>query len=176
MDIIELRQHTTKMAMYYGIWLGLLFVLKLMAEVVSDGSIGAFFSGFLTILVPFAAYWLTLMFGRSISETEITFGTLLRFCIYLFFFGSMILAIAQFVYYRYINPDYLAEQVDKLIEILARYSDSQPSVSAFITQIKEVGIPSASSVAIQTIWINIVLGFILGLPISAIVKRKIGTV
>ncbi|MBQ1651117.1 MAG: DUF4199 domain-containing protein, partial [Paludibacteraceae bacterium] len=110
MNPLELRQYTTKQAMYYGVWLGALLVLKLVAEVLSDGSIGAFFSGFLTVLVPFMAYWLTLMFRRSIAiydgdtaSTDVTFGTLLRFCIYLFFFGSMILAIVQFIYYKYIN-------------------------------------------------------------------------
>lgn len=172
MDYIELRQYTTKQAMYYGVWLGALLVLKLVAEVMSDGSVGAFFSGFLMMLVPFVAYWLTLSFRRSITDTDVTFGTLLRFCIYIFFFGSMILAIAQFIYYKFINPDYIAQQVSHLTEALAKYSESQPSINDFLAQIKEVGVPSASTVAIQTIWINIVVGFILGLPIAGLVKRK----
>lgn len=172
MDYIELRQYTTKQAMYYGIWLGALMVLKLVAEVLSDGSVGVFFSGFLMMLVPFVAYWCTLSFRRSITDTDVTFGTLLRFCIYLFFFGSMILAIVQFIYYKYINPDYIAQQVGYLTETLAKYSESQPSMGDLIAQIKEVGVPSASTVAVQTIWINIVVGLILGLPIAGIVNKK----
>ncbi|MBQ5524013.1 MAG: DUF4199 domain-containing protein [Paludibacteraceae bacterium] len=179
MNPLELRQYTTKQAMYYGVWLGALLVLKLVAEVLSDGSISAFFSGFLTVLVPFMAYWLTLMFRRSIAiydgdtaSTDVTFGTLLRFCIYLFFFGSMILAIVQFIYYKYINPDYIAQQVASLIDTLTKYAENKQSVNDLISQIKEVGVPSASTVAIQTIWINIVVGFILGLPIAGLVKRK----
>lgn len=172
MDALELRQFTTKQAMYYGVWLGLLLILKLAAEVVSDSSVGAFLSGFLTILVPFTAYWLTLKFRRSITDTDVTFGTLLRFCIYLFFFGSMILAIVQFIYYKFINPDYIAHQVETLIDTLMKYSESKPSVKELVAQIKEVGVPSASTVAVQTIWINIVVGFILGLPIAGLVRRK----
>ncbi|MBQ1752081.1 MAG: DUF4199 domain-containing protein, partial [Paludibacteraceae bacterium] len=74
--------------------------------------------------------------------------------------------------YKYINPDYIAQQVASLIDTLTKYAENKQSVNDLISQIKEVGVPSASTVAVQTIWINIVVGFILGLPIAGLVKRK----
>ncbi len=86
----------------------------------------------------------------------------------------MFLAIAEFVYYQYINPDYIAEQLETLFTFLEKYNDtaSAATVTNLKAQLAEVGVPSASAVAVQTLWIYIFLGLILGLPIAAIVNKN----
>lgn len=174
MEKYELRMFTTRQAMGYGVWFGLFLVLKFILEIAIKGNAGVFLSGFLTVLVPFVAYWITVRFKIKADDENIGFGTLFRFCIYLFFFGSMFLAIAEFVYYQYINPDYIAEQLETLFAFLEKYNDSASAatVTNLKAQLNEVGVPSASAVAVQTLWIYIFLGIILGLPIAAIAKKR----
>lgn len=172
MDKFELRVYANKQAMYYGLFFGMFLVFKFVMEVLLSGGVGAFVSGLLTIFVPVFAYECTKLFKRKIEGSETTFGLYLRFSIYLFFFASMFLAIAQYVYYQYINPDYIQQQLDVLMNALSQLKGSETSVAQFKAMIEESGIPSASTVAVQTIWIYIVLGLILGLPIAGLVNRK----
>ncbi|MCQ2336773.1 MAG: DUF4199 domain-containing protein [Paludibacteraceae bacterium] len=174
MEKFELRMLSTRQAMKYGVWFGLFLVLKFVLEIMVQGNAGIFLSGFLTVMVPFVAYWLTLRFKFMTNDEGVGFGTLYRFCIYLFFFASMFLAVSEFVYYQYINPDYIAEQLETLFAFLEKYNDSASAttVTNLKAQLDEVGVPSASAVAVQTLWIYIFLGLILGLPIAAIAKNK----
>lgn len=171
MEKYELRMFTNRQAMYYGLFFGLFLVLKFICEVTSDGGVGAFISGFLTILVPVFAYKCAVSFRKKVVGSDAGFGLYLRFVIYLFFFGSMFLAIAQFIYYQYINPDYIQQQVDLLVSTASQINGAEAQVEQFKALIAETGVPRASTVAVQTIWIFIFLGLILGLPIAAIVKR-----
>lgn len=171
MEKYELRMFTNRQAMYYGLFFGLFLVLKFVFEVAFDGGAGAFISGVLTIMVPVFAYKCAVLFKRKVEGCEAGFGLFLRFTIYLFFFGSMFLAVAQFVYYQYINPDYIQQQLDLLLSTASQIKGAEAQVEQFKALVAETGVPTASMVAVQTIWIFIFLGLILGLPIAAIVKR-----
>jgi len=170
MERYELRMYTNKQAMYYGLFFGLFLVVKFIAEVLVSGFA---LSGLLALVVPILAYKFAVDFRKKVVDSEeVGFGTYLRFLIYLFFFSSMFLAIAQYVYYEYINPDYVSQQVELLLKTLSEIKESAPMVEELKKQLGEVGLPSASTIAVQTIWIYIFLGLILGLPIAALVNRK----
>ncbi len=172
MEKFEQRMFANKQAMYYGVFMGLFLVLKFAVDVSVKGTWGAFLSGVCLVLIPIVAYRFTIIFKRkSGCAEEIGFGVCLRFCIYLFFFASMFLAVAQYVYCQHINPNYLNEQVEMVINTLSQLPDSSATVEQFKKALSEVGVPSAATVAIQTIWIYIVVGLILGLPIAAIAKK-----
>lgn len=174
MEKFELRQFIVKRAMYYGMWLALFLVIRFAIEVNADSHVWAFLSGFMLVMVPFVAYWIAYRFQKELkeSDTVVSFGTILRFSIYIFFYASMILALVQFVFYRFIQPEFLASQLNVLTEALMQYQDVEPSIITLVEQMKSVGTPSASSVAIQTIWINIIIGLILGVPIAIALRDK----
>lgn len=172
MEKYELRMFANRQAMYYGLFFGLFLVLKFVFEVAFDGGVGAFISGVLTIMVPVFAYKCAVLFKRKVEGSETGFGLFLRFTIYLFFFASMFLALAQFIYYQYINPDYIQHQVDLLVSAAEQIKGAEEQVRQLKDLIAEAGVPSASTVAIQTVWIFIILGLILGLPIAAIVNKN----
>lgn len=173
MEKYELRIFANKQAMYYGVFLGVFLVVKFFLDCYTSGVAGAFISGIMAVAVPIFAYRATLIFKINTGNSEnLSFGIYLRFIIYLFFFSSMFLALAQYVYYQYINPDYIAQQVNALMEVLTPVQEYAELVDMLKTQISENGLPSASTIAVQTIWIYIFLGLILGLPIAALVNRK----
>lgn len=171
MEKIEIRAITNRAAMYYGAFLGIFLIVRFIVEVLTVDSVtGSFVVLFLFLLLPIIAYFFTLRFKRQSQIEDITFGTLFRFCFFMFFFASLFLVVVQYVFYRFIQPDYLSLQFAELIKNIDVILADMPQIAPYKEMIVEFGTPAASQKAVQSIWIYSVIGVLFGLPIAGIVK------
>lgn len=177
MNSQELRLATYQMAAKYGAFMGLFLIVRYMAETLSHtyGAL-AWLYLLLTVAVPFVAYKLARVYKAHLNNPDMGFGDYYRFTFYLFFFSSIILTFVQYIYYRYISPEY----IDNLFQYLMNSADvliaNNSPYSAALTEYKELIAqqpkPTAFDMAIPTIWIYLIVGVVLGLLNASILNRQ----
>ena len=70
---------------------------------------------FITIGVPFVAYYLGKDFKKKTDE-ELTYRNFYSHGFFMFFFASLILAAVEYVYYGFINTEFITEQYNTLLQ------------------------------------------------------------
>ena len=109
-------------------------------------------------------------------EGFISFGRSYAYTVCVFFYGAVLLAVAQYLYFAYMDNGYLVSSFAKMMSseegrtVLSQYG---------MTQVVDEGLAEMAKTrpidyALNILTINISLGFVLGLPIALIMqKRKI---
>ena len=110
-------------------------------------------------------------YGR---EGLISFRRGYAYTVFVFFYGGILFAIAQYLYFAYIDHGFLLNHFSKMItseetqQVLKQYG---------MTQMADESLHEMASIrpidyALNMLTINIVLGFILGVPISLVKQRS----
>ena len=84
-------------------------------------------------------------------------------------YGSMISALVRYLFYMYIKPDFLQNQLNETMQALQGTSVAEIITGDVYQQTMEMMTPL--NMALQSIWLNLILGLILGLVIAAIVRK-----
>lgn len=96
------------------------------------------------------------------------------YSIFVFFYGGVLFAVAQYVYFSYLDNGFLLSQFSKVVtseeaqHVLRQYG---------MTQVVDESLQEMASIrpidyALNMLTINISLGFILGIPISLVMQRS----
>lgn len=174
MEYKELRLFSQKLAMTYGLYLGLYLAIRFVLTVYAQSFI--LISSILPILaigIPILAY----IFARKLKVAlggSVTFGLLFSFIFYLFVFSSLILACVEYIYYAFINPDFLSAQAKIFVDNIDVYLQILPNLASYKEELLEAGGAAIDplSVAVQNIWVYGTGGVIYGLIIAAILRTK----
>lgn len=109
-------------------------------------------------------------YGR---EGLISFRRGYAYTVFVFFYGGILFAIAQYLYFAYIDNGYLVSQFSKMVsseesrQLLQQYGMTE----IMDESLKEISGIRPIDYALNMLTINISLGFILGIPISLIMQR-----
>ena len=130
----------------------------------------------LMVGVPLVIYRYLVSFERSLGEAA-SFPMLWMQGVVIFFCGSLIVSAAMVVYMKWIEPDYILNQ----IKMVADMSGTAPGT--FMDEAAEVAqamidnkfIPSPISIMTEIIMLAIVTGSILSIAISALLALKRNT-
>ena len=90
----------------------------------------------------------------------------------MFFFASLILAAVEYVYYGFINTDFIGEQYNALLQNIDTLKQTMPDVSQLEEIVNSSPIPSASQMAMQNIWMYSFAGIIISLINAYILNKK----
>lgn len=96
------------------------------------------------------------------------------FVVLVFFYGGILLALVQYVYFAYIDQGYLLASFSKALEsaetkqVIEMYG-MQKTVSESLTLMEQM---RPIDYALNVLTMNISIGIILGLPIAAILQKK----
>lgn len=123
---------------------------------------------------PFFAATRVRRFRDNVRNGELDFKTAYLYAALQFFYSALLFAVAQFVYFQYLDNGYIASQV---IEIL---NDSQSKAilqqnGMWKTMEEAVGAiknTRAIDFALNYLVTNIIIGLVLGLPIAAYVRKQ----
>lgn len=103
----------------------------------------------------------------------ISFGRGWGYSLYVFFYASILLALAQYVYFAYIDQGYMLQSFS---EALAS-SEAQQMVKQYGAQqmidesLEQLGQMRPIDYALNILTMNIMVGAVLGLPIAALIKK-----
>lgn len=122
----------------------------------------------LTIYLPFYTYRLIVR-GFAASDFRSRFVDLWAEGIVSFLLGSLFQALVIYVGLRFIDPGFIASQVETAVELLR--AAAEPSAAAMADNIEATvaaaGLPKAVDVAVQMIAFDVIAGFVLSLFASA---------
>lgn len=167
-----------KGAMQLGTYLGVYNIVKFFVMVAApESNLNALLSNVLTLAVPVIAYRLMKRYRDSIEITpKLNVTTMWTFGTLLFLFSAMLSGIVEYVYYEFLNPEFLSSQMTNAINLL---TNTELGISSEVTStlkdsFDSQGVPSSIDMVVQTIWVNTILGAFLSLFLSLLVCRKRG--
>ena len=159
----EMNRH----AMNFGAIMGLLFSINFLVTTVNSL---LFLQYFLIGIIIYAVYKFAVHCRENVLGGSISYGAALWYVMQLFLYGSLISAMVRYIFYTYIKPDFLQNQLDETMAVFQSISMSEELTNEVYQQTLEIMTPL--NMAFQSIWVNVILGLFLGLIIAAIVKKK----
>ena len=129
----------------------------------------------LLIITPFYAARRLRHFRDYAREGVITFGRGYAYVILVFFYGGLLFALAQYIYFAYMDKGFLLGKFTEMV--------STPESVAWLhaNGLEGVMKDSLSTMAemrpidysLNMLTLNIIAGFIVGLPIAALMKQRV---
>lgn len=174
MSEITERKSLLIYSMEGGAWLGGYLVLRFICSVA--GTLSPLFDAMALLMfafTPFVLYYIMLRYHRENGYLS-GFSLLWMMGIMLFFFASLICAIPEYVFYQYINPDYIANamtQSVKLIEDMGLMQNDE-TYNQMRQLIEEGTTPTALQMIMSSMWSNVFFGSLLSIVVAPIVTRK----
>ncbi len=165
-----------KLAAQYGLYLGLALIVlwlsmawSLQVPGLSLLAVGIF------LAVPVLVYFM-LRKSYRINRCGLTFSALWMEGICIFFFGCLLMAVAVFVFLKYINPEFVITQLQTASDFYASQGGELMEVSDAIDKIIESGqVPTPIEIAIQFIWLGVFTGSLLSMLLAFIVRKTTKT-
>ncbi len=162
-----MQQNFYKHAMTYGLFLGLVFSVNFLLSLSKS-----LWLGMLTYFVMAAIVYLTYRFTCHYRDTEqdgaISYGRSLWYIVVLYIFAAIISSVVKYVYFQFINPDYLDEVLNNTMAVMEQLQwPLQEDI--MYDQMKSMLTPI--NFTLQYIWINMMLGFLVGVVMAAFVKK-----
>ena len=129
---------------------------------------------FMTLFVPILGYIYIRKYRERYCNGELPFLRGWVFSLYMYFFASLLTAVAHYIYFRYIDNGYLMgtylEQQENLKSALT--GDMETSIDQLIQNIETISSMSALQLTMQLIFQNIFYGVILSLPTALLAMRR----
>lgn len=159
-------------AMWHGLILAIYLVIRFFFMVSSANStiLNLLFI-FITIGVPFVAYYLGKDFKKKSNE-ELTYRNFYSHGFFMFFFASLILAAVEYVYYGFINTEFITEQYNTLLQNIEIIKQTLPDATQIEEMVNNSPIPTASQMAMQNVWMYSFAGIIISLINAYILNKK----
>ena len=166
-----MNKHKIQHAVSCALVLGVVLVLKFLLSVTVQNGFFAFIIIFLTVLAPYLVY----IFQKKYRDGElggiISYENALTYGILIYFFAAVILGVVSFIYYQYINPDFLPTEFYLSLEQF-RMLNMPSHIMDMMTQI---GIPSPSLAAFRDVVYHSAWGLLISLVSSGFVKKTTAT-
>ena len=129
----------------------------------------------LAMSTPFFVGWLLVRFRNYALDGAISFRRALAFCFYTFFYASLLFAVAQFVYFRYLDHGTLATMLMNSINTLEPvYKANGISTAELRQSMYLIGQLTPIEIAFVFMMQNIFIGFIISFPIAFFAKKLRG--
>lgn len=160
--------------MEYGIYLGIFLAVKFVVTTQSTRFVALnVLSQLLLVALPFVVYGLMKRYQNE-EEGRAGFSQLWLFGIFLFFFGSLLSGVVEYVFYRFIDPLYLNRLISSALDAMAALIQVQdsPFLQMMREGLEKGGAPSAIEMVYQTILSNVFFGSLLSILLAWIVSRK----
>ena len=162
----------TQYAMEYGTYLGLFFIVKFIVNVfLLRFPALSIVMVLMLIAVPVISYYFVRRFCDVLPVRSI--ARIWLFGIYLFFFAALLSGAAEYVYYRYINPDFLYQQ-QHLLEGMLSAMNEQKGGEIFDnmrTTLQEGGVQSPIEAVFSGIWGTVFFGSLYSLLLALFMRK-----
>ena len=128
----------------------------------------------LAVMTPFFVAGRLRKFRDEGRDGLISFGRSYAYTIFVFFYGAVLLAVVQFLYFAYMDNGYLLGAFSRMLST----AEGKELVSQYgMTQMIEEGLEEMAAIrpidyALNILTVNIIIGFVLGVPIGLVMQRN----
>ncbi len=171
----EKKENIITHSMYSGLILGGLLVVRdfLSLVVFNSNTFMILLLSVVGFVIPFfCIFYFTKKFDKEVLNGSISYASALSYGFYMFFFAAMIIALFSFIYFQYINPDYLAQQGDTFINLLKQLNIEEETINKYESLLTNTETPTAANAAISSLWSFAFLGLIISLFTSLFFRKK----
>ena len=128
----------------------------------------------LALATPFFIAWRLSKFRDQTLGGSISFRRAFAYGVYTFFYASLVFALAQFVYFRYLDHGTFARMITESMRLLApMYEQNGISKTDLNNNINMVSMLTPIQWAFVFMMQNIIIGVVVSLPIAAVCMRAI---
>lgn len=150
----------------------LLFLLWIASFAVIVNNPASSWGSLLAMATPFYVGYLLARFRNFALDGVISFRRALAFSLYTFFYASLLFAVAQFVYFRYLdNGTFMTMLLTSVKALEPAYRAQGISISELQQSLSMIGQLTPVETAFIFMMQNILIGAILSFPIAWIGKR-----
>ena len=153
-----------------GFFLALLWITSFISYIIGlSNPLLSMASMIIAIVSPFFVASRLRKFRDVGREGVISFGRSYAYTIFVFFYGAVLLAVVQYLYFAYLVSSFarmMSTEEGKMM--LEQYGMSK----VVDDSLAEMAVTRPIDYALNILTINISLGFILGVPIGLIMQRK----
>lgn len=170
----EDRSYTQKYAMTFGTYMGLYWIAKfILFPLAFNAPFLSLLYLLFTLAVPFLGYYYAKQYRDKYCEGTISFLHALIFTILLYLFASLLVSVAHYVYFQYIDHGYIADTYSQLWDRLMTTSPELVENKEIIEEMKQAARSlSPLDITIQCIGLDILWGCIFAFPTALAVMRK----
>ena len=128
----------------------------------------------LALVTPFYAARLLRRFRDEGLEGVVSFGRGWAYVLFLFFYASLLFALAQFVYFTYIDKGYFMEQIAQMFtELTTAQAMQQLGMAKGLAQtIADLSQMRPIDLVLNIMTSNLLIGLVIGLPIGIMAHRS----
>ncbi|MBQ8988830.1 MAG: DUF4199 domain-containing protein [Prevotella sp.] len=157
-----------------GFFLALLWIASFACYImgITNGMLGMV-AMMLAVMTPFFVAGRLRRFRDEGRDGVISFRRSYAYTIFVFFYGAVLLAVAQFLYFAYLDNGYLMSTFSKIVSsaegkaLLQQYGMTQ-MVDESLTEMASI---RPIDYALNILTVNIIVGFVLGIPIGLVMYR-----
>jgi len=164
--LFTMKPDALKHAMYYGLFLGVIFSLNFFLTTFKSVPL-SILNSLVTCAIPFISYWLTVDCRKKVCEDVMTYGAALWYGIQLFFYASLISTAFKFIYFSFINPDFLKGLIHESLRLL-----DEMNLKSFATAEQMQELLTPMNLSLQYIWINVLIGIFVSFITAAFAKKS----
>lgn len=173
-NMIENKSYLQKYAMHFGTYMGIYWILKFILFPL--GFTIPFLSllfVILTLAVPFVGYHYAKLYRDKICGGSIQFSHAIIFSIFMYMFASLLVAMAHYIYFQFIDHGFIVNSYIKLWDELI---SKTPALAENKEVIKET-IDTASTLApiditMQLLSWDVFWGTLLAIPTGLMVMKR----
>lgn len=153
-----------------GALLGLIWIISFAALIFMPQSM---LNSLLMMATPFIVGWRLIKFRNYALGGSISFKRALVYCLYSFFYASLILAVSQMLYFSYLDngrfADMLNSTISQALPVYKAYGVNTRQLTDAVATITSL---SALEIAFMFMLQNLCIGFFLSMPIALIGKKR----
>ena len=167
-DIIQLKAFARQDALVLGgLWMAS-FAFSVMAP-------QSLLGGLLAFATPFVAGWLLRRFRDKVLDGFISFRRGYAYCFFCFIYASLLFAVAQYVYFRFIDGGQFLQMLTESVKVLEPVYQQNGLNTAELQQTLDAmkSLPPSQWV-FMLLMQNIFIGIFLSIPIAFILKKVKG--
>ncbi len=164
-----MNQERNKHAMTYGLLMGVVFSINFYLSTVPAIS---FLQYLIFIVVLVLSYRFATNCRDKVCGGLMSYGSALFYIVQLFSYAALIVALFKYIFYTLLSPNYLNGLMELYLQVLdeSGLSDTMFGDTPMVEMFEKVVTPL--NLSLQSIWINILYGLIVGLIMAAFVKKE----
>ena len=159
-----------------GFLLSLLWVASFASYILGiTNQILALLAVVLAVMTPFFVFSRLRRYRDWGRNGLISFRRGYAYAVFVFFYGGVLFAVVQYLYFAYVDNGYLLNTFSKIIsseegqQLLQQYGMTQMADES----LSQMAMTRPIDYALNILTVNIVLGFILGIPIGLLGQRRV---
>lgn len=160
--------------MHFGTYMGIYWILKFILFPISFHiPFLSFLFVILTLAVPFIGYYYAKMYRDKICGGSIQFSHAVLFSIFMYMFASLLVAVAHYVYFQFIDRGFIVnsytELWNKLLIQTPALAESQDIIKETIDTARSL---TSINITMQILSLDVFWGSILAIPTGLMVMKK----